>query len=91
MENRSGVINAPIARKEGSIIERCINENGQMSITHYDVIKILPDMSVTHFILKTGRTHQIRVHAKYIRSSNHRRYFIWFSFPIYIKTSITCI
>lgn len=36
---KSGTINAPIARKSNSIIERCVNENGDTSITHYDVIK----------------------------------------------------
>lgn len=36
---KSGTINLPIARKENSIIERCISENGQPSITHYKVVK----------------------------------------------------
>ena len=34
-----GTINAPIARKEGSIIEREINQNGDNSVTHFEVIK----------------------------------------------------
>lgn len=68
LEESSGTIDAPIARKEGSIIERCINENGQVSITHYDVIKQIGNMSLVHFMLETGRTHQIRVHTKYIRT-----------------------
>ena len=34
VEPKSGTIDAPIARKDGSIIERCISENGQKSITH---------------------------------------------------------
>lgn len=63
---KSGIINAPIARKQGSIIERCIDNLGQSSITHYNVIKEVNGMSLTHFILETGRTHQIRVHAKFI-------------------------
>lgn len=71
LEKNSGVINAPISRKEGSIIERCISENGQASITHYDVLKELDNMSLVHFILETGRTHQIRVHTKCIRTSNY--------------------
>ena len=36
---RFGTINAPIARKENSIIERCIANNGQESITHYEVLE----------------------------------------------------
>ena len=67
---RSGTINAPIARKETSIIERCIANNGQKSITHYEVLEeknleSLP-ISIVKCTLETGRTHQIRVHAKYL-------------------------
>lgn len=65
----SGVINEPIARKENSIIERCINSKGNIAITHYDVIKSNQNLSVVHLKLKTGRTHQIRVHMAYIGNS----------------------
>lgn len=70
LNENSGIINAPIARKEGSIIEREINSNGETSITHFKLIKNfefdnLP-LSLVHFKLETGRTHQIRVHSKYI-------------------------
>ena len=58
----SGTINAPIARKENSIIERCISEDGQISITHYKVLKEFDNFSLVKCSLKTGRTHQIRVH-----------------------------
>lgn len=36
---KSGTINAPISRKEGSIIERCVRNDGSPSVTHYEVIK----------------------------------------------------
>ena len=36
---KHGIINAPIARKEKSIIERCVSESGQKAITEYEVIK----------------------------------------------------
>lgn len=62
----SGTVSAPISRKDGSIIERCVNENGDSAVTHYDVIKSNSEMSVVHLILETGRTHQIRVHMAYI-------------------------
>lgn len=65
-ENKSGTINAPIARKENSIIERCISEAGDIAITHYEVIKKVNKYSVVKCILETGRTHQIRVHMAYI-------------------------
>lgn len=65
---QSDIINAPIARKSDSIIERCVNENGDTAITEYTVLDYQPnpDISIVKCILKTGRTHQIRVHLSYI-------------------------
>ncbi len=66
LDNKYGTINAPIARKKDSIIERCVDENGDTSITHYKVIKEFNNLSLVNFKLETGRTHQIRVHSSYI-------------------------
>lgn len=63
---KSDTINLPIARKENSIIERCISDKGQKSITHYEVIKEINNYSIVKCILETGRTHQIRVHMSAI-------------------------
>lgn len=62
LDNLEGTINAPIARKEGSIIERCVSETGDIAITHYKVLKRKTDFDIVECILETGRTHQIRVH-----------------------------
>lgn len=69
VENSKGTINAPIARKDGSIIERCIDKNGAIAISHYEVIDIKSNLSLVKFVLETGRTHQIRLHSKYIGHS----------------------
>ena len=63
---KSGTINLPIARKRNSIIERCISENGQTAITHYEVLKEFNNYSLVKCSLETGRTHQIRVHMSAI-------------------------
>ncbi len=55
LDKKQGIINVPIDRKEGSIIERCINENGQIAITHYDVIKERNNLSFMHFVLETRK------------------------------------
>lgn len=65
-EKKDGTINAPIARKSGSIIERCIDKNGDTAITQYKVLQEQNNISTVHCLLKTGRTHQIRVHMSYI-------------------------
>lgn len=69
LDNLVGTINAPIARKEGSIIERCVNENGNIAITHYKVLKMTANYDIVECILETGRTHQIRVHFAHIGHS----------------------
>lgn len=65
-DKKFGTINLPIARKENSIIERCISEDGQPSITHYEVLKDFDNYSLVKCSLETGRTHQIRVHMSAI-------------------------
>ena len=66
LDKKSGTINSPISRKEGSIIERCIDKSGDVSISHYNVLNELQNFSIVEFSLETGRTHQIRVHSKHI-------------------------
>ncbi len=61
-----GIINAPIGRKEGSIIEREITDTGKDAITHYHRISCKNGNSVIKVEPVTGRTHQIRVHFSYI-------------------------
>ena len=61
-DKKIGTINLPIARKSGSIIERCISKYGSPSITNYEVLKEFKNYSLVKCTLKTGRTHQIRVH-----------------------------
>ncbi len=68
LEEKSGILDFPIARKEGSIIERCVSSDGKPSITRYSVIKESKNLnlSLVKCILETGRTHQIRVHFSHI-------------------------
>ena len=67
LPQKEGIINLPISRKLGSIIEREVNfEEGQEAITLYKVISEMDNLSLVKFELKTGRTHQIRVHSKYM-------------------------
>ena len=65
-ENITGTIDAAIARKEGSTIERIISDDGQKAITNYIVIDNKKEHALVRLCLQTGRTHQIRVHMKHI-------------------------
>lgn len=64
---QEGVIDAPIARKEESVIERCVDfERGDRAVTHYWRLDYRNGYSLVRLKLETGRTHQIRVHMKYL-------------------------
>ncbi len=63
------VIDAPIARVPGSVIERCVNfETGDPAVTHVRLLSYRKDLDLSLVALKleTGRTHQIRVHMKHM-------------------------
>ena len=66
LNKKEQIINAPITRKEDSIIERCVSENGDSAITEVKLINTFNGYSLVKCNLKTGRTHQIRVHLSYI-------------------------
>lgn len=66
VDKHNQIIDAPIARKENSIIERCVNPNGDNAVTIIELIKTSTNYSLVKCTLKTGRTHQIRVHTSYI-------------------------
>lgn len=63
----SGTIDFPIARKEGSTIERCVDfECGEHAVTHFQCVEKNEKYSLAKIWLETGRTHQIRVHMNAI-------------------------
>jgi len=66
LDKKQGCINAPIARVNGSIIEREVRQDGENAVTYYKVLEEYDETSLVEFILETGRTHQIRVHCKYL-------------------------
>ncbi|MDE6728779.1 MAG: RluA family pseudouridine synthase [Oscillospiraceae bacterium] len=61
-----GEISAPIGRADGSIIKREVRADGQSAVTLYKPILYKNDRTLLEISLKTGRTHQIRVHFAYI-------------------------
>jgi 23S rRNA pseudouridine1911/1915/1917 synthase len=67
LEQPKGTIDAPIGRVDDSIITRQVDfEHGEHAVTHYKVIDEKNGHSLISIHLETGRTHQIRVHFKYI-------------------------
>ncbi|MEE1025191.1 MAG: RluA family pseudouridine synthase [Acutalibacteraceae bacterium] len=64
--DKEGFVSAPIRRAEGSIIKRCIAPDGADAYTQFRRTATVNDMSILSLRLKTGRTHQIRVHMSHI-------------------------
>lgn len=58
-----GLIDLPIGRKPGSIVERQVDPEGAPARTRYTVLEERGHLSLVQFTLETGRTHQIRVHC----------------------------
>ncbi|MBR6794020.1 MAG: RluA family pseudouridine synthase [Clostridia bacterium] len=61
-----GTVDAPIARKEGSVLARTVDPAGDHAVTHYEVLATGGGYSLVRLVLETGRTHQIRVHMAHL-------------------------
>ncbi|MFT8324712.1 RluA family pseudouridine synthase [Oenococcus sicerae] len=57
-----GIIDEPIGRVEGDFIRRQVRPDGKRSVTEYWVEKRFENFTQLRVQLRTGRTHQIRVH-----------------------------
>jgi len=69
LKNKSGVIDSPIAKLEGKQTTQLKGKKelkGKTAITEYKVIKEFEEYSLLDVTIKTGRTHQIRIHLKSI-------------------------
>ena len=79
LKNDEGEINAPIGRNPKNRLQMIVYEDlegGKDAITNYKVIERFGYVTLVSCKLKTGRTHQIRVHMKYIGHTlfNDERY-----------------
>lgn len=66
VKDDEGVISTLIGRSDKNRTMMTVKTVGRRAVTHYEVIKRYKDYTLCRFRLETGRTHQIRVHAKYM-------------------------
>jgi len=67
MPKDEGVVNTLIDRsKKDRKIMAVSSNSGRVAITHYKVLERFPRYTFMEYELKTGRTHQIRVHSKFL-------------------------
>lgn len=61
-----GKIDAPIGRNKNDRQSMAVVDDGKEAVTHFNVLEHFKDYTLVECQLETGRTHQIRVHMKYI-------------------------
>ncbi|MCQ6265721.1 RluA family pseudouridine synthase [Fictibacillus sp. WQ 8-8] len=67
MPHDKGTIDAPIGRDKSDRQKMTVtDENSRDAVTHFNVLEKFNDFTFVECQLETGRTHQIRVHLKYI-------------------------
>ena len=62
----SGTIETHIARSDRDRTKMAVSAKGRLAVTDFKVLKRYENYTLAEFSLRTGRTHQIRVHAKYM-------------------------
>ncbi len=66
LKEDKGIIRTYIGRSEKDRTKMAVVSHGREAITNFNVVKRFSNHTLCEFSLKTGRTHQIRVHSKYI-------------------------
>ena len=66
LRDQEGEINAAMERDPRNRLKMSVQKNGKTAITNYKTLKTFTIASLVQFKLDTGRTHQIRVHARYL-------------------------
>ena len=64
--HEKGTIDAPLGRSKLDRKKQDIVDGGRDAVTHFRVLERFKDFTLVSLTLETGRTHQIRVHMKYI-------------------------
>lgn len=62
----SGLVDAPLGPKPGSLVEQMVRPDGKEARTQYETLAVEQGRALLRLVLDTGRTHQIRVHMAHL-------------------------
>ena len=83
LPTETATIDAPIGRDKEERKRMCVTpDNSKHAVTHLNVLKRYKGYTLVNLELETGRTHQIRVHMKYIG-------YPVYNDPVYTKMNTT--
>lgn len=66
VKQNDGIIDTFIGRSDKNRTMMAVKDSGRRAVTYFKVLKRYKEFTFAEFRLETGRTHQIRVHCKYI-------------------------
>jgi 23S rRNA pseudouridine1911/1915/1917 synthase len=66
LSQQHGTIDLPIYKEADDSIKRVVDDRGQRSVTHFEVLESFKQGELVKLTLETGRTHQIRVHLSHL-------------------------
>ena len=66
LKEDKGTVETFIGRSSSDRKMMAVTDVGKKAVTHFDVIQRYTNNCLVEFVLETGRTHQIRVHSKYL-------------------------
>ena len=66
VKQNDGIIDTFIGRSDKNRTMMAVKDSGRRAVTQFKVLKRYKEFTFAEFRLETGRTHQIRVHCKYI-------------------------
>ena len=65
-KTKTGMVDAPIGKKPWDPKRMAVVADGKRAVTHWTVLGRQGALALVEFVIETGRTHQIRVHAAHL-------------------------